>query len=116
MTSVGGAKSCSGCEVGLLCSTSPAALPGVWVNSQVAGIETLRVRTREDLFFKYFPFSPHWGLAFTPVLKHVGLVCLQRSSVLSVYVSAPPLSHAAQSHVFSLVVVVPDLVQGCGRK
>lgn len=65
MTSVGGAKSCSGCEVGLLCSASPAALPGVWINSQVAGIETLRVRLREDLFpLSVFP-SPHTG-AFGP--------------------------------------------------
>ena len=48
------------------------------------------------------------------VLRPVGLVRLQSSSVFSVYVSAPPLTQP--SHVFSLVVVVPDLVQGCGMK
>lgn len=43
------------------------------------------------------------------VLKHVGLMCLQRSRVLSVCVSAPPLTH-------SPCVVVPDILQGCDMK
>ena len=38
------------------------------------------------------PLPPRKG-----VLKPVGLVCLQRSSVLSVYVSAPPLTHSPKS-------------------
>lgn len=62
VASVGGAKSCSGYEVGLLCPASPAALPGVWVNSQAAGIETLRVKLRWDLFPLSVPLLPTLGL------------------------------------------------------
>ena len=88
-------------EVGLLCPVSPAALPGVWVNPQAAGIGTLRVTLGWGLFPLSVPLLPtlgHWSKGGDPrtrwrLYAYRGWVwCLCRYFRLC--------SVIAQSHVF----------------